>query len=436
MIIAILTSLVVAQSDTLVLSLEDARRRALEANPVVLAERAEARAQRADVASATRAFLPSVRAEVTGLRTTDPVAVFGLKLRQGGFAAADLALDALNDPAAFGGFGSSALVELPLLAPEGWYGYRAASRGADAREAAASRAAGGAAFIAVQAYVDAQLAARRVEALESSLTALRAHAARAEAMQEQGLVTGLDARLASVQAADLEVRLLAARAEAENARSRLGALLAVPAGTTLVLADDLAELDAPASCGAEAGCSIEARGDLRALHAGEAAAAAARKSAWAAQLPQLAAFGGLSYHGHDAPWSSGSGDWTLGVAVRWNVFPALGGVGAVRKAAALEDAARARRDDAQRQAEVEVLSAERLLAAAEQGVEVAERAEAEAGEALAQAELRYAQGAAPITELLDVQTAATTATLNLLTARRDVLLARAALDFAYGAHDR
>ncbi|MEX2047944.1 MAG: TolC family protein, partial [Gemmatimonadota bacterium] len=318
------------QTDTLALSLEGARQRALDANPAVLAERAEARAQRAETASATRAFLPSVRAEVTGLRTTDPVAVFGLKLRQGLFAGGDLALDALNDPAPFSGFGSTTTVEVPLIVPEGWYGYTAAKRGAEAREAAATRSAGGTAYMASQAYVDAQLAAHRVTALETSLSALQAHARQAEAMQQQGLVTGLDARLASLQAADLEVRLLAASAEAENALSRLRALLAVPESTAIVFTDSLTDADAGAPCPAAADCSTDARGDLRALRAGEEAAAAARRSAWAAQLPQVAAFGGLSYYGHDTPWGSGSGDWTVGVAVRWNVFPALGGVGAVR----------------------------------------------------------------------------------------------------------
>ncbi|MDH4046379.1 MAG: TolC family protein, partial [Gemmatimonadota bacterium] len=67
---------------------------------------------------------------------------------------------------------------------------------------------------------------------------------------------------------------------------------------------------------------------------------------------------------------------------------------------------------------------------------VAGRAEGEAREALSQAELRYRTGAAPITELLDVQAAATAASLNHLTARRDLLLAQAALDFAYGVHDQ
>jgi len=434
MIIAILLSLGAAQPDTAVLSLDAATARALTANPALRAERADARAAATMTGTASRAFLPSIRADVLGLRTTDPVGVFGLKLRQGVFAGTDLALDALNDPAAFGGFTSSATVELPLVAPEGWFGYSAASRGAAARRAGAERMAGATVFMVTQAYLDAQLAARRLVALDTALAATRAHERQAAALRREGLVTGLDARLAALQAADVEVRRLAAAAEAENARSRLRALLALPESTVLVLTDSLLT-DRPDAC-VDGGCTLDARGDVRALAAGRDAAGAARKSAWAAQLPQLGAFGTVAYHGHDTPWNSGSGDWTIGIAVRWNVFPALGGVAAVRKAAAEQDAAAARHDATLRQAEVEVLAAGRMLDAARQGADVAGRAEREAQEALSQAQLRYRTGAAPITELLDVQAAATTATLNHLSARRDVLLARAALDFAYGVHDR
>ena len=437
MLIAILLSLGLAQSDTLALSLDAARARALEANPTLLAERAEARAQRTETSAASRAFLPSVRAEVTGMRTNDPVAVFGLKLRQGVFAAGDLALGALNDPGAFGGFSSAALVEIPLVAPEGWYGYAAARSGAEAREAAASRLAGATAFLVSQAYLDAQLAAHRVDALDTTLAAVLGHVRQAALLREQGLVTGLDARLASLEAADLEVQRIAGAAEAENALSRLRALLAVPESTVLVLTDALADAPALPTCAEEdSACSIGVRGDLRALEAAREASNAARRSARAAQLPQIGAFGGLTYHGHDTPWSSGSGDWTLGVVLRWNVFPALGGVAAVRKASAVHEAAGARYDAAHRAAEVEVLTAERMLEAAREGSVVAARAEAEAREALAQAQVRYRTGAAPITELLDVQSATTHATLNLLTARRDLLLSQAALAFAYGVHDR
>lgn len=438
MIIDILLSLTIAQAvgqpDTLALSLDAARARALQANPTLLAERADARAARAAPGEATRSFLPTVRAEVSGLRTTDPVAVFGLKLRQGVFAAGDLALDALNDPAAVGGFSSSALVEMPLFAPEGWYGYGAARSGADARDAGAARAAGATAFMVTQAYLDAQLAASRVGALDTALAAVREHARQAELLNRQGLVTGLDARLASLQAADLEVRRLAAYAEAENGLSRLRAQLDVPESTVLVLTDALGD-GADDPCAGTA-CAVDQRGDVRALDAGRDAAEAMRKRAWAAQLPQVGAFGGVAHHGQGAPWGAGSGDWTIGVSVRWNAFPALGGISAVRKATAEREAAAHRYEAARRGAEVEVLSAERALVAARQGGTIAARAAAEAREALAQAQVRYSTGAAPITELLDVQAAATQSALNLASARRDVAVAEASLAFAYGAYDR
>jgi outer membrane protein len=435
MIIAILLSLSVqAPPDTLVLSLDAAVARALAYNPSLRAERAEARSVGQLPATASRAFLPSIRADVMGMRTNDPVAVFGLKLRQAGFQGSDLALDALNDPAAYGGFMSAATAALPLVAPEGWFGFAAARQAAAARAAGADRAAGATVFFTTQAYLDAQLAQRRVDALDTALAAARAHGTQAEQLHAQGLVTGLDARLARLGAAALEVRRIAAAAEAANATSRLRALLALPEGTALTLTDSLGGARS-AACPGE-GCGLDQRGDVRALSAGAAAAVLGAKSAWAAQLPQVGAFGTIAYHGHDAPWGGGSGDWTVGIALRWNVFPALGGVAAVRRASADREAARARYEAARRQAEVQALAAERMLAAAREGAVIAARAEAEAKVALEQAQVRYRTGAAPITELLDVQTATTDATLNLLTARHDVLLAQAALELAYGVHDR
>ena len=77
-----------------------------------------------------------------------------------------------------------------------------------------------------------------------------------------------------------------------------------------------------------------------------------------------------------------------------------------------------------------------MLDAAQEGASVASRAAAEAQVALEQARARYSNGTAPITELLDVQAASTNATLSELAARRDLFLAHAALDLAYGVFDR
>ena len=103
MIIAILALFVGSPQDTVALSLDDAVGRALELNPTLQAERADARAAATMRGTASRAFLPTIHGDITGVRSTDPVAAFGLKLRQGVFAPSDFDIGALNNPAAFGG---------------------------------------------------------------------------------------------------------------------------------------------------------------------------------------------------------------------------------------------------------------------------------------------------------------------------------------------
>jgi outer membrane protein TolC len=438
MFIAIILSLtqVAVPADTLRLSLAAAVERASESNPSLRAERAEARMAAEAPKEASRAFLPTLQLGVQGLRTTDPVAVFGLRLRQENFRMEDLGLDPLNRPAPYSGFNSSATVQLPIFAPEGLFGHAAARRAAEARAAAAERAAGATTFFVTQAYWDAQLAQRRTEALDAALQAARAHATQAEALQQQGVVTGLDARLARVKAAEVEIQLLAATAVAGNALSALRTQLALPDATPIALTDSLLGRGTAVCETSPATCEVAERGDLDALRLGSEAAAAAVRSAWAKNLPSIALFGSAAYYGQSSPWGTGSGDWTVGVGVTWTPFAGLSGVGAVRRAKAEQQATLARREAAERQAQLEILSAERMLAAADERVTVAEAADTEAEQALEQARLRYRTGVSSITELLDVQAAATTTTLSLLAARRDLFVAQAALDFAFGVYDR
>ncbi len=439
MFIAINTLLMVAQlgtgGDTLQLSISDAVERALQANPALLAERAVADAAGGMTQQATRAFLPSLTLDLGGVRTTDPVGVFALKLRQDNFQPEDFDIGALNNPDPYGGWTSAAVLEQPILVPEGLYGYSAAKRAADAQSAVARRAAGATVFFVSRTYWDAQLAARRVEALDTAIAAARAHAERAEAMHEQGLVTALDARLARLRASGLEVRRLARAAQAENALASLRTLLALPHTLDLVLTDSLHD-SRPASCEAGDACSLEHRADLEAYRLGAEAASLGVKRAWASQLPSIAAFGSVAYNGESSPWSEGSGNWTVGIGLRWPIFHALSGVGAVNSAKAQHRAAVARQEAGERQASLEVQAASRLLEAASEGVRVAGSATTEAAEAVTHARLRDRTGSAPITELLDVEAAATVARLNLLSARRDLFVARAALEFAFGAYDQ
>jgi len=425
-----------AQLDTLQLSLETAISTALEHNPSLRAERAESDIASSRAQEATPAFLPSIGVDMGFLRTNDPVSVFGLKLRQGNFAGEDLALDALNNPDPYNGFNTVATVELPILTAEGIFGYSAAKRAASARGAATARVAGATTFLVTRAYWDAQLASRQVEALETALEAADGHARQAEAMQQQGLVTGLDARLAHVHAAGTETQLIAARASAQNALSALRALLAMPDSVPISLTDSLVGSGTTACDAGVSDCTIDSRGDILAQRLGRDAAASAVKSAWGKNLPAIAAFGSYGYFGRSNFFSSGNGNWSVGIGLQWKLFPGLAGVGAVNRAKSEQRAAEARLEAIEREAQLEVTKARRMLEAAIQRVSVAVSADSEAHEALEQSRLRYQTGAAPITELLDVQASATSATLSLLSARRDLFLAQAALDFAYGVNDR
>lgn len=419
------------------LSLEKAVTRALEANPTLRAQQARAEARGQLPLQATPAFLPSVSLGLQGMRTTDPVAVFGLKLRQESFQEEDLALGALNRPDAYSGYNATATVQMPILAPEGLYGFAAARKAAQAEEAGARRASGATRFFTIQAYTGAVLAARQVAALDTALVAVRGHVKQAEAMHDQGLATGLDARMANLKASEIEVQRLTAQAQAENALSGLRTLLALPDSVEMALTDDLATTRAASLCAeAEAECTWQDRGDLQAYTAGVEAASSGVKKAWASQLPALAAFGAVGHYAQDAPFQDGSGDWTIGIGLSWNPFQGLSGVGKVREARAQERVVQAEREAAFRQAELEVLQARRMLEAARERARVAAAAADESRVALEQARLRYRTGTSSIIELLDVQAAATNATMTELAARRDLLVAHAALDLAYGVFDR
>jgi outer membrane protein TolC len=421
----------------LALSLEDAVSRALESNPTLKAQQATAEVRAQLPLEASQAFLPSVSLGLQGMRSTDPVAAFGLKLRQENFQAEDLSLDALNRPDPYSGYNATATVQLPLLAPEGLFGFAAARKAAEAEAAGARRAAGATRFFTIQAYTGALLAAKQVEALDTALATVRAHVKQAEAMHEQGLVTGLDARMAGLKASEIEVHRLMAQAQADNAVSGLRTILNLPESVRLTLTDDVEELEGASGCAsAGAECDWSGRGDLQAYTAGVEAASSGVKMAWASQLPAIAAFGSVGHYAQDAPFKDGSGDWTVGIGLSWNPFQGLSGVGKVRAAKAEERAVQAKRDAAFNQAELEVLQARRMLDAARDRAQVAADASREAEIALEQARVRYRTGTSPITELLDVQAAATNTKLSELAARRDLLLAHAALDLAYGVFDR
>src|SRR6185369_5743972 len=88
------------------ITLGEAVRLALEKNPLRKAAMAETRAASAGIRQVRAGLLPQVMFSEAATRSNDPVFVFGTKLRQQRFTAADFALNQLNTPAPIGDFSS------------------------------------------------------------------------------------------------------------------------------------------------------------------------------------------------------------------------------------------------------------------------------------------------------------------------------------------
>lgn len=301
------------------LSLGEAFRRAdrgAYANRIAAGQARES-AARAD--AALRGILPTARLEAGWMRTTDPVAVFGIQLRQRTITQADFNPVTLNDPAARSDVATGTVLEVPVLNPDAWLGRSAAGRAGDAAEASARWTRERTRADVARAYFGALLAAERVATLEAALRAARDHVRQAEAMADNGLVTRSDALLASVKAGEIEADLAGAVADAALARRGLAVLLGMPADTALALPSALPAADRVRALAALPDGAAGERADLQAARLGLSAAGADRDRARSLLLPRINAFARYDWH---APGAVFGGDpmWTVGVMGSWTPF--------------------------------------------------------------------------------------------------------------------
>ena len=133
----------------------------------------------------------------------------------------------------------------------------------------------------------------------------------------------------------------------------------------------------------------------------------------------------------DYPGASGT-NWTLSAMARWNVFDGTETGARIAAARGRHSEALRRRDLLADAIGLEVRQAWHELQAADQRVQEATLAVSMAESSLGTVEDRYREGLVTLVHLLDAQTALTRARVRDVAARRDVLLARTALDLAVG----
>jgi len=413
------------------LTLERAMALARErARPVAAAAaRGRAAEARADEARAQR--LPRLTVGEVWLRTDSPAEAFALQLNQEVFSFAEFVASDPNDPDPIEAATTRFEVSLPLYTGGELSGrIRQAELAAEAAGAGASRAGDGAAFAAAEAWVRLAQAREQAALLERSLATVAAHAARARAYVEQGMLVSSELLRAEVEVARVADLLASAQGDARTAEAALSLRLGAPLGSSW----ELAPLPAPPEPGGDLETWLAHaadRADLAAARLGTEAAGLEVAVARAGRRPRV----GLSARYDlvdDAPFGTGGDSAAIQAMAGFDLFAGGRHRAAVAAAEAEAEAAARELEEFAEAVRLEVRAAHEAAATARARHATAVAALAAAAEAERITAERFGQGVARTIDLLDAATARREAETRELVARAEAQLATLALALAAG----
>jgi len=388
------------------LSLSDAVALALEKNPVRKAALAEQRAAKAGVGMSRSYLLPHVMFGEGFTRGDDPVYVFGSKLRQQRFTAADFSLSSLNTPAPLNNWSTRLMTQWNLFdSGASWLALARAKKLAEASGQQVERQDQELIARLVNAYYGALLADRQVQVAEASLKSAQSVLDLTSDKQKAGLVVDSDLLSAQVNRGERQQELIRARNDAALARAQLNNELGVAFGTEYALSQKLDERPLPAVTLNELETrAVEQRPDLRRLRLEQEAQQKGVAAAKAQFGPRLNAFIGWEAD-HRNFTSNGGNNVMGGVELQIDLFQ--GGAKAANLAMqkAYGERIAALRASAENGVRLEVQKAYLDWDANRQQLEVARTSVEQAKESLRITQNRYEAGLVTITELLRAEEA-------------------------------
>lgn len=415
------------------LALRDAVRLALRENQAMTAASEGVQAAEARVNQARSGHLPKVDYTESFTRGNNPVYVFSSLLTQHQFGADNLALGPLNRPDALNNFQSQLTLDQPLYdGGQTRHAVEAANLGRRMTGEDARRVRMETIAAAARAYYDVVLAGESLQTAEQAVRSAEADLRRAESVRAAGMSTDVDVLSIRVHLAAVNEQRIQRAANLDVARAALNDALGLPLETAHTLTSGLQPASLPDRELNEieqdaARERPEARQTRLAVNLAEAQAGAARSGL----LPQVS-FHSAFEADRQRFLTRGGANWLAGLSLRWNLFNGEAdkarieeSTHAVRRAAA--DATRA--DSAVR---LQVRRAYAGLRSAEQRIEVAQAAVAEAQESLRITQNRYQAGISNVTDLLRTETAVLESSTRYLAAVHDQRVAALMVEFAAG----
>lgn len=413
-------------------TLEEAIARAKGGNALLKAARSDVQAKEGQVKLARSYFIPNLGFTENYSRTNNPVYVFMGKLTQANFGMQDFSIPSLNNPEPLTNWQSRVEVTFPLFTGGKLKAaYEATKFGMEAAQSTADFAETSVVKGVTEAFYGSLLAGQAVGVMDEAVKTAQAHQQQVEAMAKEGMVLDSDLLRIRVYASDMAQQAAARAADAQVARAYLAYAMGSgqeiePKGDFVPPAGELPSLEDALKA------ALVSRGDLRAMALQTQQALRGVRMAKADYLPQVGVL--ASYEQDTMAWApSAWGDnWMLGVQVKIPLFDGGARAGRMETARAQEAQAQQALLDLQQKIRVEVTSAWLRARSAGQRVAVTTDSEAQARENQRIVALRYKEGMASITDLLDADTALTAAALSRSQSIHDEIVERARLTWAMG----
>jgi len=389
------------------LTLQQAVNIALEKNPWHKAAIADTKAASAEVSEARSLLMPHLSFSETATRGDDPVYVFGSKLRQKRFTAADLALNELNAPLPFNNFSTRFGGNWNLFDSFAtWHGIGRAEQMNEAVKHQLGRTDQEIVFRVLSSYYDVLLAAKQSEVADQSVKTAQSIIDRSQARFDSGLTVESDLLIAKVRMAARQQEAIRARNTLETARAELNTAMGMPVESSFRFVEGLVGDALPISTLQEAEKQALAnRPDLKRIASEEAAQhhnVAMAKSSFG---PRVNAFGVWEMDNPTFTGGGGGNNWQGGIEVQFDIFQGGAKRAALSRQHALEEKVAASKQGASDAVRLEVRRAYYDVEASRQQIEVARAAIDQAKESLRINQDRYDSGLSTITDLLGAEDA-------------------------------
>jgi len=415
------------------LSLREAVRLSLRENKAIAATNAEMRASPARLSEARSGWLPKLNYSESFARSDNPVYVFSSLLTQHQFGADNFNIGPLNRPDSLSNFQSQLTLDQVLYdAGQTRNAVKSAdfSRQITAQEQRRTQMQ----VIAgvVKAYYGVVLAVESLRTAEQALNSAEADLTRAESVRAAGMSTDVDVLSIRVHLAAVTEQRIQRAADLEVAKSGLNDALGLPLDAAHILTTALSPIDLPeltlASLEKDASAT---RPETRQVRLAADLARTQADSVRSALLPQVA-FHAAFEADRQQFINKGGANWLASVGLHWNLFNGMADKNRIEESTHWLERAHADEQRMDSAVRLEVRRAWAGLRAAQQRIEVAKAAVAEAEESLRITQNRYEAGMSNVTDLLRNETAVLESRTRYLAAVHDQRIAATLLDLAAG----